>query len=139
MWIPENFLNDETYLIGIALTTHNPTHIHFFVQDSLSFEVIENIKAVLGKYLPNSQTQLKLSKGKGCAMCANTGYLGRMGIFEVLVVSEQIVKLILEHASSSSLEQAATAAGMVTMKQDGYLKALEGLTTMEEVLRVAQD
>ena len=72
-------------------------------------------------------------------MCANTGYLGRMGIFEVLVVSEQIVKLILEHASSSSLEQAATAAGMVTMKQDGYLKALEGLTTMEEVLRVAQD
>ena len=102
-------------------------------------EVIENIKAVLGKYLPNSQTQLKLSKGKGCAMCANTGYLGRMGIFEVLVVSEQIVKLILEHASSSSLEQAATAAGMVTMKQDGYLKALEGLTTMEEVLRVAQD
>lgn len=103
-------------------------------------EVIENIKSVLGKFLPPSAyTTLKLFKGKGCSFCAKTGYLGRIGIFEVLPISEQIAKLILEHASSGSIEQAATAAGMVTMKQDGYLKVLEGITTMEEVLRVAQD
>lgn len=103
-------------------------------------EVIENIKSVLGKFLPvSANTPLKLFKGRGCSFCGNTGYLGRIGIFEVLVVSEQIVKLILEHASIGAIEQAAVAAGMVTMKQDGYLKALEGITTMEEVLRVAQD
>lgn len=103
-------------------------------------EVIENIKLVLGKFLPASAyTTLQLFKGKGCSFCANTGYLGRIGIFEVLIISELISKLILEHASSGAIEQAATDSGMVTMKQDGYLKVLEGMTTLEEVLRVAQD
>lgn len=105
-------------------------------------EVFENMKAVLGRFLPassNSPAAMKLYKGKGCSFCANTGYLGRIGIFEVLSVNEEIAKLILEHASSASLEQAAVSSGMVTMKQDGYLKVLEGVTTMEEVLRVAQD
>lgn len=102
-------------------------------------EVIENIKSVLGKFLPSLNPSFKLFKGRGCQMCASTGYLGRIGIFEVLPISEQIVKLILERASISAIEQAAVAAGMVTMKQDGYLKVLEGVTTMEEVLRVAQD
>ncbi|MFH1536336.1 MAG: ATPase, T2SS/T4P/T4SS family [Patescibacteria group bacterium] len=103
-------------------------------------EVTESIKSVLGKFLPTSATTLlKLYKGKGCNICAGTGYLGRIGIFEVLSISEQIAKLILEHGSSGSIEQAATSAGMITMKQDGYLKVLEGVTTLEEVLRVAQD
>ena len=101
-------------------------------------EVVENIKSVLGKFLPAS-TQFKLFKGKGCKFCGDSGYLGRTGIFEVLVVTEAIGKLILEHASSNAIEEAAVAAGMITMKQDGYLKVLEGKTTMEEILRVAQD
>ncbi|MDO8573971.1 MAG: ATPase, T2SS/T4P/T4SS family [Candidatus Daviesbacteria bacterium] len=103
-------------------------------------EVVENIKKVLGKFLPVAQNSLvKLFKGKGCSFCVNTGYLGRIGLFEVLSVTDAISKLILEHASSSDIEQASVAAGMITMKQDGYLKVLEGVTTMEEVLRVAQD
>ena len=103
-------------------------------------EVIENIKSVLGKFLPvSAYASLRLFKGKGCSYCANTGYLGRIGIFEVFPISEQIAKLILEHASSGAIEQLAITSGMVTMKQDGYLKVLEGITTMEEVLRVAQD
>lgn len=103
-------------------------------------EIVENVKAVLGKLLPvSANDSFKLFKGRGCSFCANTGYLGRVGIFEVLVISEQMAKLVLEHASSGSIEQAAVAGGMVTMKQDGYLKVLEGVTTMEEVLRVAQD
>src|SRR3989339_342714 len=104
-------------------------------------EVDENIKSVLGNLIPisikNSPTPMKLYKGKGCNFCANTGYLGRLGIFEVLVISESIAKLILEHSSSSSIEQEAVKRGMITLKQDGYLKVLEGVTTMEEVLRVA--
>lgn len=112
-------------------------------------EVIENIKSVLGKFLSvpslikgglSSPTNtIKLYKGKGCSFCGDTGYLGRIGIFEVLVISEQIAKLVLEHASSGDIEQLAVSAGMVTIKQDGYLKMIEGVTTMEEVLRVAQD
>lgn len=103
-------------------------------------EVDQNIKSVLGRFLPSASSgNLKLYKGKGCSYCASTGYLGRIGIFEVLPISEKIAKLILEHASSSSIEQESILEGMVTMKQDGYLKALEGITTMEEVLRVAQD
>lgn len=102
-------------------------------------EVIENIRAVLGKYLPAQQKGDKLFKGKGCSMCANTGYLGRIGIFEVLIVSEQMARLILERASSNNIEQLSVESGMVTLKQDGYLKVLEGVTTMEEVLRVAED
>ncbi|OGE21912.1 hypothetical protein A2778_00160 [Candidatus Daviesbacteria bacterium RIFCSPHIGHO2_01_FULL_40_24] len=104
-------------------------------------EVVEDIKSVLGKILSASSApgSLKLYKGKGCSYCANTGYLGRVGIFEVLSLSESIAKLVLEHASSGKIEEAAVNQGMVTMKQDGYLKVLEGVTTMEEVLRVAQD
>lgn len=103
-------------------------------------EVSENIKQVLGKFLPQGAVSvIKLYKGQGCSFCGNTGYLGRIGIYEVLVMTDPLSKLVLEHASSGAIEEAATAAGMITMKQDGYLKVLEGLTTLEEVLRVAQD
>ncbi len=106
-------------------------------------EVIENIKQVLGNLLPRSIQQqngtLKLYKGQGCKVCNHVGYLGRIGIYEVLSVTDSLAKLILEHSSASAIEGAAVAAGMVTMKQDGYLKVLEGITTLEEVLRVAQD
>lgn len=81
----------------------------------------------------------KLYRGRGCAACNNTGYLGRIGIFEVLPVSEKIARLILERVDAHSVEVASVSEGMVTMKQDGFLKALEGITTIEEVLRVAQE
>lgn len=105
-------------------------------------EVLESLKNNLGKLLPNAFTtpnSLRLYKGEGCNVCGHTGFLGRIGIFEALVVSDAIAKLILEHASSTSLEHAAVSGGMITLKQDGFLKVLEGITTLEEVLRVAQD
>ena len=103
-------------------------------------EVIGNIRKVLGNFIPQSlAANMKLYKGQGCSFCGKTGYLGRVGIFEVLVMTEPIVKLILEHASAGAIEEAAVAQGMIKMKQDGYLKVLEGITTMEEVLRVAQE
>ncbi|MBI4036295.1 Flp pilus assembly complex ATPase component TadA [Candidatus Daviesbacteria bacterium] len=101
-------------------------------------EVIENIQSVVGKLLPVGKA-FKLFKGQGCAKCNNVGYLGRIGIFEVMVVSGKLASMILQHTSSANLEQEAVAEGMITLKQDGYLKVLEGITTMEEVLRVAQD
>ncbi|MBI2017986.1 type II/IV secretion system protein, partial [Candidatus Daviesbacteria bacterium] len=100
-------------------------------------EVIENIKQTLGNLLPNKP--IVLYKGAGCSQCSHTGYQGRTGIYEVMVVSEKIMKLTLERASSGALEKESITEGMITMKQDGYLKVLEGITSFEEVLRVAQD
>ncbi len=100
-------------------------------------EVISNFSYVLKKLMP--QGNLTFYKGKGCKECGNLGYLGRIGIYEVLPVTDKIMKLILERASTSAIEAQAIEDGMLTMKQDGYLKILEGVTTVEEVLRVAQD
>ena len=76
---------------------------------------------------------------KGNKECAGSGYYGRVGIFEVLPVSEKISRLILENASAAEIEKIAREESMITMKQDGYMKVLEGITTLEEVLRVAQE
>lgn len=114
--------------------------LHCRVQFDAPIEVAENIRQILGKFIPSSQFgQMKLFKGQGCNYCNHTGYMGRIGIFEVLVMADQINKLALERASSSDLEKAAVENGMITLKQDGYLKVVEGITTLEEVLRVAQD
>jgi len=83
--------------------------------------------------------KLFLYRGKGCNKCGYKGYFGRLGIFEVLTVSDAIVPLILQNALATDIEKVAMQEGMLQMLQDGYLKALEGQTTIEEVLRVAQD
>jgi len=81
---------------------------------------------------------LKLPKIVGCEKCGSTGYLGRLAIYEVMPVTEKIGKLIVEKTSASEIQKLAMSEGMLTMKQDGYVKVLEGITTMDEVLRVAQ-
>jgi type II secretory ATPase GspE/PulE/Tfp pilus assembly ATPase PilB-like protein len=101
-------------------------------------KVVEDIKKVLGKLLADKK-EIKLIRGKKCNTCNNTGYLGRVGIFEVLPITEKVARLILERAPSGDIEKQALVEGMITMKQDGYLKAIEGVSTLEEILRVAQE
>lgn len=105
-------------------------------------EVAADIRSVLGSLYEGWRQQhtdkIVLYRGKKCDKCGDTGYKGRIGIFEVLPVTEKIGKLILERSPASLIEKAAVEDGIVLMKQDGYWKALEGVTTMEEVLRVAQ-
>lgn len=108
-------------------------------------KVMEDIKAVLGSLYDGHVRQkntvdskITLFRGRGCNECGSTGYSGRLGIFEVMIISESISKLILERAPASTIEKQALSEGMILMKQDGYLKTLEGLTTLEEVLRVAE-
>ena len=135
----------EPFLLTSALNTTvgqrvvRKTCPHCKIQFSPPPEVLEGIKQVLGKIISSQSGISKFYKGTGCNFCNHTGYLGRIGIFEVLVITDQINKLILEHASSNAIEKVAAESGMITMKQDGYLKVLEGVTTLEEVLRVAQD
>ncbi len=100
--------------------------------------LIDEIKSILGRLYKPDQT-IKLFKGKGCAQCSNLGYLGRIGIFEVLPVTHKISRLIVEHADSNAIEALAIEEGMITLKQDGYMKVINGDTTIEEVLRVAQE
>jgi len=80
-----------------------------------------------------------LYKGQGCSFCNQTGYKGRIAIFEVLPVSERIKDLILKKVSGGVIAQQAIKEGMLTLKQDGIQKALEGITTIEEVWRATRD
>jgi general secretion pathway protein E len=73
--------------------------------------------------------------GSGCNLCANTGYRGRTGIFEFLVMSEDIRKMLRNNAGSSEIREQAISEGMITMKRDGMLKVKEGITSISEVLR----
>ncbi|MGA2911517.1 MAG: ATPase, T2SS/T4P/T4SS family [Candidatus Levyibacteriota bacterium] len=101
-------------------------------------QILDEMKQELDKYYPVDK-EIKLYKGKGCDQCGNSGYFGRIGIFETLPITEKMASLVLQRADSGAIEKEAIAEGMITMKQDGYIKVLQGITTVEEVLRVAQE
>lgn len=81
--------------------------------------------------------KVRFYKGQGCKVCGNTGYDGRVGIFEVLRMSEKIKELILKHASSDELTAIARSEGMKLLIEDGVEKILNGVTTIQEIMRVA--
>ncbi len=85
----------------------------------------------------NLTNPLMLYRGKGCNECNNTGFKGRLGIFEVLPMEDEIEELTLKKVPASKIQEQAIKLGMITMKQDGIIKVLTGITTMEEVLRVS--
>lgn len=81
----------------------------------------------------------KFFRGKGCKKCMNTGYRGRLGIFELMIPNDQIRALAVAKASATEIRKAALKSGMVTMRDDGVEKVKSGITTLEEVLRVTQE
>jgi len=82
---------------------------------------------------------VKFYRSKGCDKCDNEGYHGRIGIYEVLEVNESIEKLITQSASTEVIEKQARENGMLTMTEDAFIKAVQGITSIEEVLRVTKD
>lgn len=102
-------------------------------------QILEEMKSVLGNLYPIGPKEIKLYKGQGCELCGGSGYIGRIGIFETLPITDKIASLILQNSDSGTIEKEAVVQGMITMKQDGYLKVLQGITSVEEVLRVAQE
>jgi len=82
--------------------------------------------------------ELRLYHARGCEHCSGTGYLGRLLIAEVLLMSDELRQGILQHATASELQRLSEKAGMKTMYQDGLRKVLDGRTTLEEVIRVTQ-
>ncbi len=83
--------------------------------------------------------EMKSFAGRGCEMCANTGYYGRSGIFELLIIDDEIRKLIIKNADSNQIRDIARKKGMKTLLEDGLNKVKAGLTTFGEVLRVTQE
>jgi len=106
---------------------------------SPSPEEIKKLKKELSSLkikVPRITKVLKIPKVKGCKSCNFTGYRGRIGIFETFLVDDEMEKFILASPSIAVLREKAIKKGMVTMKQDGLIKVLEGVTTIEEVERM---
>ncbi len=101
-------------------------------------EVIAKIPADITKDIKLDENTI-LREGRGCEACNNTGYKGRTGLFEVLVVGDAMKKLIHGGASDREVKELALKEGMVTMEQDGVLKVLDGVTTLDEVERMTQE
>ena len=80
----------------------------------------------------------KIYRGKGCPLCLNTGYKGRAGIFELMMLDDTIKNILLKTSDANAIKHEAIGQGMITLRQDGAQKVLEGITTIEEVFRVTQ-
>jgi type IV pilus assembly protein PilB len=102
---------------------------------------VKLIPAVAAKFTEYgiSADSVRLSRGEGCENCAGTGYKGRAGIHELFAMSDEMRRLILERAPSQELKKVALAQGLRTLYHDGLMKVSQGITTLEEVLRVAVD
>jgi type IV pilus assembly protein PilB len=143
-------LGAEAFLVASALTAVVGQRIARKLCSRCAEEYVpdeaiqKDIRSVLGDLIAPDAV-IKLHHGTGavngntCPSCGGSGYFGRIGVFEVYTVSDAISKLTLARATMQDIEAKAREEGMMTMKQDGYMKALEGITTLEEVLRVAQD
>jgi type IV-A pilus assembly ATPase PilB len=84
---------------------------------------------------PDEVKSFPVYKGKGCSLCNNTGYKGRVGLYEVMPMKEEVKELVLSRASTSEVKKEAMRLGMKTLRQSGIAKIKEGVTTIEEVLR----
>jgi type IV pilus assembly protein PilB len=84
-----------------------------------------------------SEVEVTLYAGKGCPQCDNTGYRGRVGIYEIMPITSKQRDLILTKATADDIKKSAIDQSMITLKEDGIAKAYAGLTTLQEVMRVA--
>ena len=103
------------------------------------YEVMPELAAQLQLARYTNGESMRLYHPKGCAECNGTGYYGRTALVETLVMSDAIRQLILRHAAADELQRVATEEGMQPMFADGMRKAVVGLTTIEEVLRVTRE
>ena len=101
-----------------------------------SIKITTDLENILDEY-EISSNELTLYKGEGCSYCKDTGYKGRVAIFELMVITENIRDLISKNVTTGKIREAAVKEGMCILKLDGIKKVCEGITTIDEVLRVA--
>jgi len=101
--------------------------------------IIETLYKMGGLKSGTKWTEIELFKPGGCSQCGGSGYKGRGGIYEVFEITEDIEKLITQNATSDEMDRKARADGMVTMVEDGFFKVVQGVTSIEEVMRVTKE
>jgi general secretion pathway protein E len=101
--------------------------------------ICTHCKVSAGSVLAPDGEYIQTWRGAGCAECHGRGYSSRMGIFEMMQVDDEIRKLIMANADASALTQASRRNGMRNLREDGWLKVAQGVTTVEEVMRVTQE
>lgn len=138
----EPFLLSSTINVIVAQRLVRKIHTACRVSEEISADEMRQqlgediFRKVFGEV---SEKTLRLYKGKGCDLCHKTGYAGRIGVFEVLVIDDAIRKAITDRRDASAIRDIAVAQGMTTMLEDGLEKVKQGLTTFEEVLRVTKE
>jgi len=111
-------------------------------EEKLDEKRLSEVQNVISRMPPKTKTEVEKKKlvfykGTGCPVCGGIGFKGRIGIYEILLMNSEIEQMILSgNVAEHDIEQSAIASGMVTMVQDGIIKALEGLTSLDEVFRV---
>ncbi|MFH1744949.1 MAG: GspE/PulE family protein [bacterium] len=100
-------------------------------------KTMERTKTILNA--KQGLNSLLFYRGKGCSRCNNTGYKGRIGIYEILENTEEMSSLILKNRSANEISEVTKTAGMLTIIEDGFIKAKNGITTIEEVMRVTKE
>jgi general secretion pathway protein E len=101
--------------------------------------ICKDCKQPAGEAVAPDGTRVRSFRGTGCAVCNGTGYISRVGIFEMMQLSDELRTLIMEKADASVLTDAARRAGMRNLREDGWQKIRDGVTTVAEVMRVTQE
>ena len=133
-------MNVETFLISSSVIVVIAQRLVRVICEKCKEEYIPGkdvLSALNIKDDSNNDGKIKLYRGTGCSSCKDTGYYGRTSIFELIVLDEEIRALIISKASSNVIKDVAIKKGMKTLKHSGMEKAKQGITTIEEVLRVA--
>ena len=142
----EPFLLGATMNLAIAqrLARRNcerckgPIHLSPEVEQKVRAELAD-VPELYKKHLDLSVPQLTFYRGKGCLRCGDSGYVGRLSVAELLLFAEEMRDLVAKGFPAEKARQVAKAQGMITLRQDGLLKALEGTTTLEEVMRISAE
>lgn len=118
---------DEAAMESLSKQFHMDKLLPVLIKEEIAPDKTKSIK------------DLKFYKGQGCDKCGHTGYRGRLGIHEILEVTQTVAQLIMEHKSASEIQDQGEKEGMVLMWMDGFIKAIKGITTIEEIIRVSKE
>jgi len=137
----EPFLIASTVNIIIAQRLVRKNCTQCVVSQSVSLDELRKkfSAGLVDKLFSQEEKTIRLYHGKGCPVCGQTGYHGRVGVFEVLDITEPVRELIMKRADADQIRTQAIKDGMTTMIEDGVKKALAGLTTLEEVFRATRE
>ena len=135
----KKYTPDETELAGAKVTLDTTMRELRFTESAL-MDAKEKATPEAAPYLEKLSLDTRVGeipffKGRGCDECSGTGLRGRQGLYEVMMMTPALRKLILHNVGAQQIKDAAIDAGMLTLRMDGWLKVLKGITTMEQVIR----